>query len=54
MTLRCAFAVFDFRGELQSNNEARPVAGSDHGGVRAAAMYTMIGTANLNDVNPQA
>ena len=29
-------------------------AGSDRGGVRAAAMYTLIGTAKLNNVNPQA
>ena len=29
-------------------------AGSDRGGVRAAAMYTLIGTARLNDVDPQA
>ena len=28
--------------------------GSDRGGVRAAAMYTSIGTAKLNDVDPQA
>ena len=28
--------------------------GSDRGGVRAAAMYTLIGTAELNDVDPQA
>ena len=28
--------------------------GSDRGGVRAAAMYTVIGTAKLNDVDPQA
>ena len=28
--------------------------GSDHGGVRAAAMYTPIGTAKLDDVDPQA
>ena len=27
-------------------------AGSDHGGVRAAVMYTLIGTAKLNDVRP--
>ena len=27
-------------------------AGSDRGGVRAAAMYTLIGTAKLNNVNP--
>jgi len=29
-------------------------AGSDRGGERAAAMYTLIATAKLNDVNPQA
>ena len=29
-------------------------AGSDRGGVRTAAMYTLIGTAKLNDVDPQA
>ena len=29
-------------------------AGSDRGGARAAAMYTLIGTAKLNDVDPQA
>ena len=29
-------------------------AGSYRGGVRAAAMYTLIGTAKLNDVDPQA
>ena len=29
-------------------------AGSDRGGVRAAAMYTIIGTAKLNNVDPQA
>ena len=28
--------------------------GSDRGGLRAAAMYTLIGTAKLNDVDPQA
>ena len=28
-------------------------AGSDRGGERAAAMYTLIATAKLNDVNPQ-
>ena len=28
--------------------------GSDRGGVRAAAMYTLIGSARLNDVDPQA
>jgi len=29
-------------------------AGSDRGGVRTAAMSTLIGTARLNDVDPQA
>ena len=29
-------------------------AGSDRGGVRAAVMYTLIGTARLNEVDPQA
>ena len=29
-------------------------AGSDYGGERAAAMYTLIVTAKLNDVDPQA
>lgn len=29
-------------------------AGSDRGGDRAAFMYTLIGTAKLNDVDPQA
>ena len=29
-------------------------AGSDRGGERAAVMYTLIGTAMLNDVDPQA
>ena len=29
-------------------------AGSDRGGVRAAAMYTLIGTAKHNDVDPLA
>jgi hypothetical protein len=29
-------------------------AGSDRGGERAATIYTLIGTAKLNDVDPQA
>lgn len=29
-------------------------AGSDRGGQRAAAMYSLIGTAKLNNVDPQA
>lgn len=29
-------------------------AGSERGGQRAAAMYTLIGTAKMNDIDPQA
>ncbi len=29
-------------------------AGSDAGGERAAAIYSLIGTAKLNDINPEA
>ena len=29
-------------------------AGSDDGGERAAVIYTLIGTARLNDINPEA
>ena len=29
-------------------------AGSDEGGRRAAAIYTLIATAKLNDIDPQA
>ena len=29
------------------------IAGSDRGGERAAVMYTLIGTAKLNDVDPK-
>jgi hypothetical protein len=29
-------------------------AGSERGGQRAAAIYTLIGTAKLNDIDPQA
>ena len=30
------------------------VRGSDRGGERAAAMYTLIATAKLNDINPRS
>jgi transposase len=30
------------------------LAGSDEGGRRAAAIYTLIATARLNDIDPQA
>ena len=65
---RDSFARFLDDGRIcLSNNAAeraiRPLAlgrkswlfcGSDRGGVRAPAMYTLIGTAKLNDVDPQA
>ena len=31
-----------------------PFCGSDRGGERAAAIYTLIATAKLNDVDPEA
>ena len=40
--------------DLPLGRKSRLFAGSDRGGVRAAAMYTPIGTAKLNDVDPQA
>jgi transposase len=48
---------------LRAEREIRPIAmgrknwtfaGSDAGGQRAAAIYTLIQTAKLNDVDPQA
>ena len=56
------------RGDLEIDNNAaeraiRPLAigrknwlfaGSDEGGHRAAAMYTLIETAKLNDLDPEA
>ena len=50
-------------GRLEMSNDAaerarRPLAylfaGSDEGGRRAAVMYTLIETARLNDVDPEA
>ena len=34
--------------------KSRLFAGSERGGQRAAALYTLIGTAKLNDIDPQA
>lgn len=34
--------------------KAWPFCGSDRGGIRAAVMYTLIGTAKLNGIDPQA
>ena len=39
---------------LALGRKSWPFAGSDRGGERAAAMYTLIATAKLNDVDPQA
>ena len=68
LTRSVALTRFLDDGRLcMSNNAAeralRPVtmgrknwtfAGSDHGGHRAAAIYTLIETCKLNDVDPQA
>jgi hypothetical protein len=40
--------------ELPSGGAHWLFAGSDRGGERAAAMFTLIETAKLNDVDPQA
>ncbi len=42
------------QGPRQASATARLFAGSDRGGERAALMYTLIQTARLNDVDPQA
>jgi hypothetical protein len=53
-----AFTRFlDDGGLCMSNNAAERAvrfAGSDEGGHRAAAIYTLIETAKLNDIDPQA
>jgi transposase len=67
--LRCNFSTASILPDLlcMSNNAAErelraiavgrrnwTFAGSDEGGRRAAAIYTLIATATLNDVDPQA
>ena len=42
------------RGGRHHTRPAGSVRGQDDGGVRAVAMYTLIGTAKLNNVDPQA
>ena len=42
----------DNAGSVLSDNQH--FAGSERGGQRAAAMYSLIGTAKLNDIDPQA
>ena len=60
---RCAPLVAEPEAWMGAERTLRPLAvgrkswlfaGSDRGGERAAAMYTLIGTAKLNDVDPQA
>ena len=64
---RCAFAFSDDGRLCMSNNAAErelctiaigrrnwTFAGSDEGGRRAAALYTLIATTKLNDVDPEA
>jgi len=41
-------------GPLPSGEKNWAFAGSDEGGQRAAAIYTLIATAKLNDIDPQA
>ena len=46
--------LIDARLSSRSTRYTWLFAGSDRGGVRAAVMYTLIGTAKLNDIDPQA
>ena len=39
---------------MQPNGRFYPFAGSDRGGQRAAVMYSLIVTAKMNDLDPQA
>ena len=50
MAARCFCTALSPRRDLPRGK----LRGSDRGGVRAAAMYTLIGTAKLNNVDPQA
>ena len=47
------FARFLDDGRICLGRKSWLFAGSDRGGERAAVMYTLIGTATLNDVDPQ-
>jgi transposase len=44
--------LYVFRGKAASWSKS--FAGSDEGGRRAAAIYTLVATAKLNDIDPQA
>ena len=50
---RRTLATLQLRG-VALGRKAWLFAGSDRGGERAALMYTLIGTAKLNDIDPQA
>ena len=41
-------------GGIARGRNSRLLAGSDRGGLRAAVMFTRVGTTQLNDVDPQA
>ena len=41
-------------GQWRSEERIGPFAGSDAGGHRAAAVYTLVETCKMNDVDPQA
>lgn len=45
---------FDLLWIAMHNRKNWLFAGSDDGGERAASIYTLIGTAKLNDLNPEA
>ena len=49
----CRCALLRLRGILRSRKNFM-FAGSDSGGERAAAMYSLIGTCKLNGINPRA
>ncbi len=52
LVARSADKLDKARGALQRKNWL--FAGSDDGGERAAAIYTLLGTAKLNDLNPES
>ena len=53
IALRSDFTGADLR-RLARRAQGWLFAGSDRGGERAAAMYSLIATASLNDVDPRA
>jgi transposase len=49
-----SFTLFLEEGRVCLSNNAALFCGSDRGGRRAAAMYSLIVTAKMNDIDPQA